>query len=330
MKKPLTFLVVVMVIIIAVVIIGPFYVINEGEQAVIVQLGKITDTVTTAGLHIKVPFIDEVVRYPKKIMSWNGEQKGIPTREKLFIQVDVTARWKISDPKKFYESIGTINGAYGKLGDIIDSEVKTVVVENYFNESVRNSNTIMERTSSVDDLGLGGEVDPGLIASAIQTEVTHEPITKGRRQLAEEILARSRRMVPEYGIELIDVVTRQIRYSDELTQSVYARMIKERNQIAQYIRSEGEGRKANILGQMERERLNILSTASMEAEAIKGAADAEATRIYAEAYNRDASSREFFDFWRAIESYRVTLPGFDKTLSTDMDYFRYLYSTRGR
>ena len=293
MKKTFTTLIILTVIIIALFVMGPFYVIDEGEQAVIVQMGKITSTITQAGLHIKVPFIDEVVRYPKRIMAWNGEQKGIPTREKQYIQVDVTARWKISDPKKFYESIGTVNRAYEKLGDIIDSEVKTVVVENYFNESVRNSNIIMERKSSIDDLGLGNDVDPGFITSSIQTEVRYEPITKGRRQLAEEILARSRRMVPEYGIDLIDVVTRQIRYSDELTQSVYARMIKERNQIAQAIRSEGEGRKADILGQMERERMTIMSAAYKESESIKGAADAEAAKIYAEAYNRD---RDFFDF----------------------------------
>jgi len=290
-------------------------------------MGKIVDTVTQAGLYLKVPLIDEVVRYPKKIMSWNGEQKSIPTREKIYIWVDVTARWRISDPKKFYESIKTINMAYEKLGEVIDSEVKTVVVENYFNESVRNSNLIMERMSSIDDLGLGTDVDPGFITSSIQTEVRYEPISRGRRQLAAEMLARSRRMVPEYGIELIDVVTRQIRYNEELTQSVYARMIKERNQIAQAIRSEGEGRMADILGQMERERMTIVSTAYREAESIRGAADAEATRIYAEAYNRD---RNFFDFWRATESYRSTLPGLGKTLSTDMDYFRYLYSIQGR
>jgi membrane protease subunit HflC len=306
---------------------GPFYVINEGEQAVIVQLGKITNVITLAGLHFKIPFVDEVVRYPKRIMAGNGEQKGIPTQEKQYIMVDVTARWKISDPKKFYESIGTVNRAYEKLGEVIDSEVKTVVVENYFHESVRDSNLILERKQTIDDLGLGDDVDPGIITSSIQTEVTNKPVTRGRRQLAAEILARSRRMVPEYGIELIDVVTRQIRYSDELTESVYARMIKERNQIAQAIRSEGEGRKADILGQMEREQMTVLSVAYRDAESIKGAADAEVTRVYAEAYNRD---RDFFDFWRAIESYRTTIPGFDKTLSTDMDYFRYLYSIRGR
>jgi membrane protease subunit HflC len=134
-------------------------------------------------------------------------------------------------------------------------------------------------------------------------------------------------MVPEYGIELIDVVTRQIRYNDELTQSVYARMIKERNQIAQYRRSEGEGKKAEWIGRMSNERMSVLSDAYAKAEAIRGDADAEASRIYADAYNRD---RDFFDFWRAVESYRLTLPGFDKTLSTDLDYFRYLYSPRGR
>ena len=232
MKKLITTLIVIIVVLIAIFIMGPFYIINEGEQAVIVQMGRITNTVTQAGLHLKVPFIDEVVRYPKKIMAWNGEQKSIPTREKIYIWVDVTARWRIADPKKFYESIRTINMAYEKLGEVIDSEVKTVVVENYFNESVRNSNLIMERKASVDDLGIGSDVDASFITSSIQTEVRHEPIARGRRQLAEEVLARSRRMVPEYGIELIDVVTRQIRYNEELTQSVYARMIKERNQIA--------------------------------------------------------------------------------------------------
>jgi len=327
MKKAVTLVIVLVIALIAVLVMGPFFVIDEGEQAVVVQLGRITNVITTAGLHLKVPFIDEVVRYPKKIMAWDGEQKGIPTREKQYIQVDVTARWRISDPKKFYESIRTIEAAYQKLAEIIDSEVKTVVAENYFNESVRNSNMIMERKSTTDDLGLGTDVDPGIISSAIQTEVTHEPISRGRRQLATEILTRSRRMVPEYGIELIDVVTRQIKYNDELTQSVYARMIKERNQIAQAIRSEGEGRKADLLGRMERERMTLISEAYKTSEEIRGAADAEATRIYADAYNRD---RNFFEFWRAIESYRVTMPNFGKTLSTDLDYFRYLYSPVGR
>ncbi|GHV87300.1 protein HflC [Spirochaetia bacterium] len=325
MKKVLTPLIIIAVVIIGIAAAGPFYVINEGEQAVIVQFGQLTKVVTDAGLHIKVPFIDEVVRYPKRIMAWDGEQKSMPTREKQYIWVDVIARWKISDPKKFYESIQTLNGAYSKLGEIIDSEVRTVVAENYLRESVRNSNIIMERENTLESLGIGDDIDPSLIT--IESDSSYEPVARGRRQLAEEILARSRKMMPEYGIELIDVVTRQIRYTDDLTQSVYSRMIKERNQIAETFRSEGEGRKANWLGRMDNERRSILSAAYETAEIIRGEADAKASTIYAEAYGQD---RTFFDFWRAVESYRSILPKFDKTLSTDMEYFRYLYSPTGR
>jgi membrane protease subunit HflC len=327
MKKVLTTLVIIAVVLVAVLVMGPFYVIDEGEQAVVVRFGQLVAVNTNAGLHLKVPFIDEVVRYPRRIMALDGEQKSMPTREKQYIWVDVTARWRISDPKKFYESISTINGAYSRLAEVIDSEVRTVVAENYLRETVRNSNILLEQPATADSLGIGDAIDPEQISTLIQSEASRDPIQRGRRELAEEILTRARRMVPEYGIELIDVVIRQIRYSDELTQSVYNRMIKERNQIAQAFRSEGEGRKANWMGRMNNELRSIQSAAYEQAETIRGKADAEATRIYADAYNRD---RNFFDFWRAVESYRSTVPALSKTLSTDMEYFRYLYSPMGR
>jgi membrane protease subunit HflC len=336
-KKIPVVLVVTAAVIISVLLAGPFYVIDEGEQAVIVQMGRLVDVVTDAGLHIKIPFIDNVVRYPKRIMAWEGEQKSMPTREKQYIWVDVIARWRIADPQKFYESISTVSSAYPKLGDIIDSEVRTVVAENYLRETVRNSNLILEKLPESVSVPLADtpefteDSDPMLenrLSSMIQEPgANNEPIQRGRRKLAAEILERSRRIVGEYGIELIDVVTRQIRYSDELTQSVYARMIKERNQIAQAFRSEGEGKKAEWLGRTDNEQRSILSAAYEQSEKIRGAADAEATSIYASAYNRD---RAFFDFWRAIESYRTTIPKLDKTLTTNMDYFRYLYSPQGR
>jgi membrane protease subunit HflC len=325
MKRIVVVPVGIAVLTVAMMVLGPLYVIDEGEQAVIVQMGRIVRMVTDAGMHLRAPFIDEVVRYPKRIMAWDGEQKSMPTREKQYIWVDITARWRISDPQKFYESISTIDAAYSKLGEIIDSEVRTVVAENYLRETVRNSNLILERPATPESLGIGDNMDAAQIPTLIQSGAARDPIQRGRRQLAEEILSRSRTMVPEYGIDLIDVVARQIRYSDELTQSVYARMIKERNQIAQAFRSEGEGRKAEWLGRMDNERRSILSAAYEKAESIRGAADAEATRIYADAYTRD---RGFFEFWRAMESYQATLPKFDKTLSTSMDYFKYLYSPR--
>ena len=329
MKKVVTTIIIIFIVFIGILIAGPLYVINEGEQSVIVRLGAIPDdgVVTTAGLKIKIPFIDDVVRYPKKIMAWDGEARIVPTAERQFIFVDVVARWRIADPKKFYESISTVEAAYSKLAEIIDSEVRTVVAENPLIESVRNSDIIMERAAGAGALGLAEGIDVEIITSPSQTTPGFEPIKKGRRQLAEEILARSRRMVPEYGIELIDIVTRQISYSNELTPSVYARMIRERNQIAQAFRSEGEGRKAEWLGKMDNEKRSILSAAYTQSQTIMGNADARAARIYADAYS-GGDRASFYDFWRAIESYRQTMPKFDKTLTTDMEYFRYLYSPR--
>ena len=330
MKKPFSKLIIVAVIIIGFFVAGPFYIINEGEQAVIVQMGRIVRVVTNAGLYLKVPFIDEVVRYPKRIMAWDGEARSMPTRERQFIFVDVVARWRIADPKVFYESIGTVNAAYLKLAEIIDSEVRTVVAANYLREMVRNSDHIILRQLEAEIINIEGiedDIDAELIFSAMQTD-TPEPILRGRRQLSEEVLDRARRMVPEYGIELIDVVTRQVRYTDELTQSVHARMIRERNQIAQFYRSTGEGRKASWLGRMDNDRLTILSDAYRQSQTIRGRADAEAATIYANAYNQDAQSRAFFTFWRGIESYRSTLPAINKVITTDAEYFRHLYTPR--
>jgi len=323
MKKPILTLVVIFVIFFGVIVAGPFFVINEGEQAVVVRFGQIVNVVTDAGLHLKIPFVDEVVRYPRRIMAWDGAAQTVFTAERQLIFVDITARWRISDPRVFYESIRSIPAAHIRLSAVIDSAVRTVVAENPLRESVRNSNIIMERPVEIDIFG-GYDIEAEI--AAIQA-TDHEPIVRGRRALAEEILFRSRLMVPEYGIELIDILTRQIRYSDDLTPSVYARMIRERNQIAQLYRSTGEGRKAEWLGRMENERRTLLSGAYYQAQTIRGAADAEAARIFADAYTRN---QNFFSFWRAIESYRVTLTGFNKILTTDMDYFRYLFSPNGR
>jgi len=323
MKKIFTTIIVIFVIFIGIVVAGPLYVINEGEQAVVVQLGRITNVVTDAGLKLKVPFIDEVVRYPKKIMAWDGEARIIPTAERQFIFVDVVARWRITDPKVFYESINTVEAAYSKLAEIIDSSVRTVVAENPLIESVRNSDIIIGLASDTDAQGVEEDIEREIITSA---QSDHRPVERGRRHLAEEILRRSsQNMEREFGIILIDVVTRQISYSPELTPSVYARMIRERNQLAMAYRSDGEGRRAEWLGRMDNDRRSILSAAYEQAETIRGRADAEASRIYADSYNRD---RGFFDFWRAIESYRQTMPKFEKTLTTDMEYFRYLYTPR--
>ena len=326
MKKLITVLVILAVLLVVVVIAGPFYILNEGEQSVVVRFGQIMATQRDAGLKFKTPFVDNVVVYPKKIQAWDGEPQRIPTLEKQFIWVDTTARWRISDPEKFYASVSTLEGAYGRLDNVIDSAVRTIITQNYLREAVRNSNEI-QQTRSQESFETGDTEGSEALGQLTQVEATHESIVKGRRALAQEMLKVAQELTPEYGIEILDVQIRQIKYSDELTESVYNRMISERNQIAQAFRSFGEGKKAEWLGKQENEKRSLLSAAYMESETIKGRADAEATRIYADVYNRDP---QFFSFWRALESYKQTLPKFNKTLSTDMDYFKYLYNTRGR
>ena len=177
-------------------------------------------------------------------------------------------------------------------------------------------------TVSADTAETDGEPVPQFTSEQVRLE----SIQKGRKQLSDEILRKVRQNLPDIGIEVIDVIFRQIRYSDDLTNAVFSRMIKDRNQIAQRYRSYGEGQKLNLLGQTEQEKLSILSKARAEAEKIRGEADARAAQIYSRAYNADP---EFFQFWRAIESYRTTLPQFNKTLTTDMSYFNYLYNPSG-
>lgn len=324
MKKLLISLGVIVVIIAAIFILGPFYIVSEGEQSVVTRFGKIVDVQTTSGLKFKMPFVDTVTKYSAKMLSWDGDAQRIPTKENQFIYVDPTSRWVISDPLKFYETVKTVENAQLRLDDILDSTIRTVISENYLNEAVRNSNrineiTIEEDVSSIDDAAAAEK-----LRALTVSNTTQETIKTGREGLSKKMLETASSYTEEYGITLIDVIIRQIRYSDDLTESVYQRMIKERSQIAEAYRSYGRGQLAQWAGKTTSEQMSILSNAYATAETVKGEADAEATRIYAEAYELDPY---FFELWRSLESYRQTIPGMDKVLSTDMQYFDILYGT---
>ncbi len=323
-KKQLAALAGIAALCIIFVLMGPFYIINEGEQAVITRFGGIVATRTEAGLYLKLPFIDRVTTYPKLILSVDGDAQRIPTKENQFIIVDTTSRWRIVDPVKFYQSFKTLEDSYYKLSDIIDSSTRTVITQNRLSEIVRSSNIINERAAVVADVK---DDETKEIESLVNASAVNESVVRGRSELCRQMTGESNRLVPEYGIELIDIVPRQIKYSDELTQSVYSRMIKERNQVAQAYRSLGEGKKAEWLGKLENEKRTIQSEAYRKAEETKGRADAEAARIYAEVYGQDT---EFYNFWKSMESYKTTLKDYDATYSTNMDYFKYLYSASGR
>ena len=322
MKKTIITIAVIVVLLLIVVLLGPFYILQEGEQSVVTRFGAIVKVETEPGLKFKMPFVDTVVKYSAKILSWDGDAQRIPTKENQFIYVDPTSRWVISDPKRFYETVKTVENAQLRLDDILDSTVRTVISENYLNEAVRNSNrinqmTVVEEVSSIDDL----EAAERLRSLTVST-TQQESIKVGRQGLSDRMLEIASSYTTEYGIKLIDVIIRQIRYSDDLTESVYQRMIKERNQIAEAYRSYGRGQLAQWEGKTTSEQMAILSGARAQAEQIKGIADAEATRIYAEAYKKDP---EFFELWRTLESYKQTIPGMKKVLSTDLTYFDTLY-----
>lgn len=321
-KQTVRRILIIAAIVLAFIIVNPFWILSEGEQAVVTRFGKIVNVQTQPGLKVKMPVVDSVTRYSSKILSWDGEPQRIPTKENQFIYVDPTSRWVISDPALFYETVNTTETAQLRLDDILDSTIRTVISENSLNEAVRNSNRIntmqvVEEVSSVENME-----DAERLKSLTLSSVKQETIFKGREELSRQMLQNASSYTTEYGITLVDIIIRQIRYSDDLTESVYQRMIKERNQIAEAYRSYGRGQKAEWEGKTKSEQQSILSSAYAESERIKGIADAEATRIYALAYNEDP---EFFELWRFLESYRKTVGSMDKILTTDIPYFDTMY-----
>lgn len=324
-KKFLTWILVIVALFIIFLFMGPFYIIDEGNQVVVTRFGSIVNTHTDAGLHIKVPFLDKITTYPKLVLSLDGDAQRIPTKENQFIIVDTTSRWRISDPEKFYQSFTSLNNAYNKLSDIIDSSCRTVITQNRLSEIVRSSNIINENVNS--ESSETSTEDTQELNNLLTESNANETVTKGRSELCRLMTVEANKLVPEYGIDLIDIVPRQIKYSDELTESVYNRMIKDRNQVAQAYRSLGEGKKAEWLGKLESDKRTIASEAYRKSEEIKGNADAEAAAIYAAAYNKDP---EFYAFWKSMESYKNNLKDYPATYSTNMDYFKYMYSPDGK
>ena len=322
MKRFIGWLITIVVLVILFLAAGPLYIVNEGTQVVVTRFSKIVASHTDAGLHFKVPFLDHVIEYPKLILSLDGDEQRIPTKENQYIIVDTTSRWRITDPEAFYKNFQTLANSYNKLSDIIDSSCRTVITQNRMSEIVRSSNIINETKAEEQT-----DEETIEINNLVNADTTNEVVTKGRNVLCKQMAEKARAEIAGYGIELIDIVPRQVKYSDELNESVYNSMIKDRNQVAQAYRSLGEGKKAEWLGRLESDKRTIASEAYRKSEEIKGNADAEAAAIYAQAYNKDP---EFYTFWKSMESYKNNLKDYPATLSTSMDYFDYLYSADGK
>ncbi len=309
MKKFINTIVVVAVLAAFALITGVIYIVSEVNQAVITQFGRpIGKPVTEAGLHFKLPFIQLAQYFDKRLLDWDGDPNQIPTMDKKYIWVDTTARWRINGALRFLQSVGTERGAQGRLDDIVNSATRDVITNHLLVETIRDSNRIL-------DTERGEEVSP--IA-----EEALERISTGREEIEESILKRAQELVPQYGIELVDVRIKRINYVEEVREKVYDRMISERKRAAEKYRSEGMGKSAEIMGQKEKELKLISSEAYRTAQGIRGKADAEAISIYAEAYGKDPG---FYSFTKTLETYKGTVDG-DTTvvLTTEGDYYKYL------
>ena len=255
MKKRITAAVIIAVLLVIILVMGPFYMVNEGEQAVVTRFGRIVGEETEAGLKLRMPFIDSVTRYPSMLLSWDGDAQRIPTKENQFIWVDATARWRISDPSVFYMAVKTVEGGIARLNDVLDSTIRTVISENYLNEAVRSTNRInsLEYSEEINNEVENAE-DAETLRSLTDTRQQQEEILIGRDGLSDMMLQEAAPMMESYGIELEDVIIRQIRYSDDLTDSVYSRMIKERSQIAEAYRAYGRGQLLSWQGKAENDK----------------------------------------------------------------------------
>jgi len=306
----------VIIVILLIVLYSSFYTIPEGKQVVLVQLGRpVGKPIQEAGLRFKLPFIQKALFFEKRILKWDGDPNQIPTKDKKYIWVDTTARWRISDALKFLQTVATESGAASRLDDIIDAVVRNFISKNILVEVVRSADWV----APVRDEELeGGRVT---VTPILDVEMKAK-IDFGREKITRAILEEAAKITPQYGIELVDVRIKRINYVESVRNKVYERMISERKRVAAEYRSEGEGKKAEILGTMEKELKKIRSGAYREAQEIRGKADAEATRIYGLAYSRDA---DFYTFYKTLETYRsASNNNAYIILSTDSDYYKYL------
>jgi len=299
----------------AFVLLNSIYTVNEVEQVIVTQFGKpVGEPVTSAGLKVKIPFVQEIHPIDKRILEWDGSPSDMPTKDKLYISVDLFARWRITDPLQYFLRLRDERSAQSRLDDILGSETRNAVAKHELIEIIR---TTKNRVPLRDALLTGSEqeVDIGSLV----------PIQKGRKAVEKQIFTAAAEKVRVFGIELLDIRFKRINYNDSVRPKIYDRMISERRQIAERFLSEGNGEAARIRGNRKRDLNKIQSEAYRQVEEIRGIADAKATDIYASAYNQSRESVAFYEFTRTMQSYKSII-GKNTTivLSTDSDLFKFL------
>ncbi len=315
MKKIISFVVLSLLIVSLLGLTGAIYTVDEVEQVIITQFGKpVGEPVTTAGLKFKIPFVQEVNPIDKRVLEWDGAPSDMPTKDKLYISVDLFARWRIVDPLQYFLRLRDERSAQSRLDDILGSETRNAVAKHELIEIIR---TTKDRVPLRDAVLSSTEQELNMGALV--------PIEKGRKLVEQEIFSAAAEKVGVFGIELLDIRFKRINYNASVRPKIYDRMISERRQIAERFLSEGNGEAARIRGNRVRDLNKIQSEAYRQVEEIRGLADAKATEIYALAYNQSPEAIEFYEFTRTMASY-PSIIGESTTivLSTDSDLFKFL------
>ena len=314
MKKAFGFIVAALVLIVLLFVTGTIYTVREDQQVILTQFGKpIGEPVTEAGLHFKLPFIVKVNVIEKRVLAWDGDSAQMPTRDKTYIQVDTFARWEISKPLLYFKTLRDERSALSRLDDILGSETRNAVAKHDLLEVVRSTK---DRKPEKTDL-------------QTEKEALFEPIKIGRREIEKNMYEIAKTKLEDIGINLLDLRFKRINYNQTVAPQIYEQMISERQQIAERFRSEGAGEAARTMGKMEREVKRIESEAYLKIQSILGEADAESTRIYAEAYGGTPERESFYEFVKTLEAYDKILD--EKTtviLSTDSDLFKLLKGSK--
>jgi membrane protease subunit HflC len=292
------------------------FTVDQTEQVIITQFGRpIREPITTPGLHFKLPLIQQVTRFDKRYLAWDGPMVEMSTKDKTYVQVDTFARWRITDPMRYYLRLRDERSAQSRLEDILGSETRTAIAKHELIEVVR---TDKNRQPLQDESLAGASATMGSLGVL-------RPIQYGRLEIEKGVFAAAAPKLEEFGIELLDVRFKRINYNPEVLDRIYQRMISERLQIAQRFRSEGEGEAARIAGKKERDLNEIESEAYRRVQTIRGEADAKATEIYAGAYTQRAEAAEFYRFLKSMETYRKIIgPDSTVVLSTGSDLFALL------
>ena len=263
--------------IIVVVAMNSFFIVNEYEQAIVLQFGRPIDSKTTAGFFLKTPFLQNVIKFDKRILEWDGDATEIPTKgmvdkrsrisssiqkekqETTNIFIDTFARWRISDPLKFYISVNNEKQAQSRLDGILDGKIRDKIAPQYIDDIVIDSDRIMAEALKV-------------------IRIEFESL--------------------DIGIEVLGIEIKRIRFNDKIMPQVFDRMASEQEAEAAKFEGQGKAKRSEILGIIDREIDLVISTAEKEAKIIEGVADSSAAAMYAATYQNDP---DFYELWKTFD-----------------------------